>query len=135
MNITCRQCKKLLRRSVQKKKSTPDYITAPWYRDSAGARHMALACLHCGVVHDCIGAQRPAIFTALLSPIKINMVKVVATVSPGDLRWCIHPAAPCTDTLDHEYTLEQENPPIPDSILAALHAHGLCSRGDDKPQA
>ncbi|WP_045223221.1 hypothetical protein [Desulfonatronum thioautotrophicum] len=134
MNITCRQCKTLLRRSVQQKKTAPDYIAAPWYRDAAGALHMALACLHCGIVHDCIGAQRPAIFTSLLSPLKINMVKVVATVSPGDACWSIPPAAPCTDVPGHGDALDHEHPPIPDSILAALHARGLCTRDGGKPE-
>lgn len=123
MNITCRTCATLLRRSAANKPTTPDCLAVPWYRDEHGARHMALACLHCGTVHDCVGAQRPAIFTALMSPLKINMVKVVATLSPQETLQR-STSCPPQDTAS-----VPEKPAVPDPVLDALRQHGLCPRG------
>lgn len=115
MNITCRNCKTLLRRSAQAHPARPDFIAVPWYQDANGARHMALACLHCGTVHDCLGAQRPAIFTALMSPLKINMVKVTATLSHQyALRNAPETPRPAADGQ------QAATAPLPSTILEAL---------------
>ena len=81
MNITCRSCGTLLKRTSKTELSKADFVGAPWYVDEKRMRHLALVCLHCGTLHDCLAAQKPAIFTALMSPLKINMIKVTATLN------------------------------------------------------
>lgn len=57
MNFKCSNRKKKIGKSYDVDISNADLIGRPWYTDDTGLNHMAIMCLYCGTIHDCIGAN------------------------------------------------------------------------------
>jgi hypothetical protein len=92
VRLTCRTCRRMCSRSYDKDRAGGDLLGRPWYVDETGLKHLAIACLHCGTIHDCTGSL-VAIFSGGLrirdrtSPVDLAlMVRVQRSAGCAALR-------------------------------------------------